>query len=163
MQCRQKTVGMLLNVSFGLHAFLPSGWLFMAIVILGEAYIMSKYLIKQKYDKKIYLTSAISNGISGIIGIISSIELTGGWWLVVWLPWVCRHEVNVRDPEELRALALYYACAFGLTIIIELLVNCLMLRKQYSFKKNLIATLMANGCSYAFGTLLLIFFTNTGQ
>ena len=41
-----------LNVSFGIYAFLPMGWLFMAFVILGEGFLMSWYLIRKKFDKK---------------------------------------------------------------------------------------------------------------
>jgi len=37
-----------LNVSFGIFAFLPMGWLFMAFVIFGEAFLMCKYLIQKK-------------------------------------------------------------------------------------------------------------------
>ena len=36
-----------LNVSFGIYAFLPMGWLFMAFIILGEAFLMSRYLIRK--------------------------------------------------------------------------------------------------------------------
>ena len=46
----------LLNVSFGIIAFMPPGWIYMAIVILGEAFILSKYLCGAKANKRIYLT-----------------------------------------------------------------------------------------------------------
>ena len=62
----------LLDVSFGIFAFLPQGWLFMAFVILAEALIMSKYLAKKFYNRPIYVTALISNFISGLIGIIAS-------------------------------------------------------------------------------------------
>ena len=77
-----------LNVSFGIYAFLPMGWLFMAFVILGEGFLMSWYLIRKKFDKKIYLTETVSNIVSGAVGIITTLALNGGWWLVVWFPWV---------------------------------------------------------------------------
>ena len=50
---------MLLNVSFGIHAFLPMGWLFMAFIIVGEAFLMSKYLIQQNFNKRILGSAAI--------------------------------------------------------------------------------------------------------
>ena len=75
-----------LNVSFGIYAFLPMGWLFMAFIILGEAFLMSRYLVRKKYDKKIYLSATVSNIVSGALGIITTMELNGGWWLVVWFP-----------------------------------------------------------------------------
>ena len=40
-----------LNVSFGILAFLPMGWLFMAFIILGEAFLMSLYLIRKPLNK----------------------------------------------------------------------------------------------------------------
>ena len=144
-----------LNVSFGIYAFLPMGWLFMAFVILGEGFLMSWYLIRIKFDKKIYLTAALSNIVSGAVGIITTLALNGGWWLVVWFPWVSKHEVDVRDPQSLRTLVLFYAAALILTVLIELLVNHLMLQKQYPFKKTLHATLIANAFSYILGAVLI--------
>lgn len=58
-----------LNVSLGIYAFLPMGWLFMAFVILGEAFLMSWYLTGKKIDKRIYLSAALSNIASGAVGI----------------------------------------------------------------------------------------------
>ena len=144
-----------LNVSFGIYAFLPMGWLFMAFVILGEAFLMSRHLIGKKFDKKIYLTAALSNIVSGAVGIITSLALNGGWWLVVWFPWVSKHEVDVRDPQSLRTLVLFYAAALILSVLIELLVNHLMLQKRYPFKKTLHATLIANAFSYVLGAVLI--------
>jgi hypothetical protein len=144
-----------LNVSFGIYAFLPMGWLFMAFVILGEGFLMSRYLIRKKFNKRVYLTAALSNIISGAVGIITTLALNGGWWLVVWFPWVSKHEVDVRDPQSLRTLVLFYAAALILSVLIELLVNHLMLRKSYPFKKTLHATLIANAFSYVLGAVLI--------
>ena len=145
-----------LNVSFGIFAFLPMGWLFMAFIILGEGFLMSRYLIRKKFDKKIYLTATVSNIVSGVIGIITTLELNGGWWLVVWFPWVSKHEVDIHDPQSLGALVLYYVSALILSVLIELLVNHLMLRKRYPFKKTLHATLIANAFSYVLGAVLIV-------
>ncbi len=145
-----------LNVSFGIYAFLPMGWLFMAFVILGEGFLMSWHLIRKKFNKRIYLTAALSNIISGAVGIISTLELNGGWWLVVWFPWVSKHEVDIRDPQSLRTLILFYAAALILSVLIELLVNHLMLQKRYPFKKTLNATLIANAFSYILGAVLIV-------
>ena len=144
-----------LNVSFGIYAFLPMGWLFMAFVILGEGFLMSWHLIRKKFDKKIYLTAALSNIVSGAVGIITSLALNGGWWLVVWFPWVSKHEVDIRDPQSLLVLVLFYVAALILSVLIELLVNHLMLQKQYPFKKTLHATLIANAFSYILGAVLI--------
>jgi hypothetical protein len=146
---------MLLNVSFGIFAFLPMGWLFMAFVIVGEAFLMSKYLIQQKFNNRIWCSAAISNIVSGVVGIITSMILNGGWWLVVWFPWVSSHEVNIKNSNQLLGLIVYYFAAMVLSVLIELLVNHLILRKEFPFKKTLNATLIANAFSYFVGALLI--------
>lgn len=145
-----------LNVSFGIFAFLPVGWLFMAFVILGEGFLMSWNLIRIKFDKKIYLTAALSNIVSGAVGIITTLELNGGWWLVVWFPWVSKHEVDIHDPQSLWTLVLFYFAALILSVLIELLINHLMLQKRYPFRKTLHATLIANAFSYILGAVLIV-------
>ena len=145
-----------LNVSFGIYAFLPMGWLFMAFVILGEGFLMSWYLTGKKFEKKTYQTAALSNIVSGAVGIITTLELNGGWWLVVWFPWVSKHEVDIHDPQDLRALVLFYVAALILSVLIELLINHLMLQKRYPFRKTLRATLIANAFSYVLGAVLIV-------
>jgi hypothetical protein len=145
----------LLDVSFGIFAFLPQGWLFMAFVILIECVIMTKVLNQNWFEKKIYGITALTNVISGITGIIISMILNGGWYLVVWFPWVSSNEINPSKSESLRALIIFYICAFILTIIIETIINWLFLRKRFETKRILIATLIANIASYAIGTIVL--------
>ena len=142
----------LLNVSFGIFAFLPQGWLFMAFVILIESVILTKLLRHQWYNKKEYCTATLTNIISGITGIVVSMKLNGGLWLVVWFPWVSSNEVNARN---INWLVVFYACAFILTIIIELFTNWLFLRKLYKRKQILVASMIANIVSYVVGTLVL--------
>ena len=144
-----------LDVSFGIFAFLPMGWLFMALVILGEAFLMSNYLIRKNYNERIYISATVSNIVSGAIGILTSMALNGGWWLVVWFPWVSSHEVDVHDAKQLWFLVIYYFIALILSILIEVLVNTLFLRKQYYFKKILNASLIANAFSYALGAIII--------
>ncbi len=55
-----------LNVSFGIYAFLPQGWIFMIAIILIECLGLSKLLTTKWNDTKIYTTVFISNLISGI-------------------------------------------------------------------------------------------------
>ncbi len=145
-----------LNVSFGIYAFLPMGWLFMAFIILGEAFLMSRHLVGKGFDKRIYLSATVANVVSGAIGIAASMALNGGWWLVVWFPWVSSHEVNIYYPQAALALVVYYVVALILSVLIELLVNHLMLRKRYPFRKIMRATLVANAASYALGAVLIV-------
>lgn len=67
-----------LNVSFGIFAFLPQGWIFMAFVILIECVILSKILDHSWFNKKIYSVITSTNIISGIIGVIISMILSAG-------------------------------------------------------------------------------------
>ena len=145
----------LLDVSFGLFVFLPPGWLFMAFVILAEALIMSKYLSKKFYNRPIYGTALISNLISGLIGIIASILINGGWWLIVWFPWVSSHEVNVHNPTILMWFIIYYLVALILSVAIEATINHFRLRKQFSGKKIFKATLWANAFTYLVGAIII--------
>ncbi len=117
---------------------------------------MCKYLIQKKFNKRIYISAAVSNIVSGAIGIIASLALNGGWWLVVWFPWVSSHEVDVHDTTQLWFLIIYYFVALILSIFIEVFVNNLFLRKQYKFKKILNASLIANAFSYALGAIIII-------
>lgn len=148
----------LLNVSFGIFAFLPQGWLFMAFVILIECLLLSKFLNHKWFNKRIYSIVLFSNVISGVIGIIISMILNGGWWLVVWFPWVSNKEVFDfgNDPSEaIKWLIIYYLCAFILTIVLETITNWLFLRKQYKTRKLIKTTLLVNIISYAVGSIVL--------
>ena len=143
----------ILNVSFGIYAFLPQGWIFMVAIILIECIGLSYFLTKKVKNKKIYNTVIISNTVSGLVGIIGSMILNGGWWLVVWLPWVSSNEVSSKNG--LKTFMIYYVIAFLLTIIIEGIVNCLMLKKEYSRTQILKMTLLVNCLSYLIGSLAM--------
>lgn len=148
----------LLNVSFGVFAFLPQGWLFMTFVILIECLLFSKLLNHKWFDKRIYGVILFSNVISGAIGIIISLILNGGWWLVVWFPWVGNEEVFdfiANSSEALKWLAIYYFCAFILTVVLEAITNWLLLKKRYKTKALLKTTLLVNITSYIIGSIVL--------
>lgn len=144
-----------LNVSFGIFAFLPQGWIFMAFVIFIECVILCRFLNETWFNKKIYGITTLTNVISGIIGIVISMILNGGWYLVVWFPWVSSNEITLTNKESLNGLINFYLGAFVLTIILETLTNWLFLRKLYKTKWILITTLIANVISYAIGTFVL--------
>ena len=127
----------------------------MTFVILCEAFILSQYLTHKRYDKKIYLTELLSNMVSGIAGIVTTLHLNGGWWLVMWFPWVTSHEVNVREHKEVFWLIIYYVVAFILSLLIEWGINHLFLRKRYEPQAIFRGTLRANIVTYAIGAILL--------
>jgi hypothetical protein len=116
---------------------------------------MSKILNKTFFDKRIYQVSAATNVLSGIIGILTSLKLNGGWWLVVWFPWVSNNEVDVTNNESMKWLYILYASAFAFTLIIEILTNWLFLRKFYKIKELIISTIIVNILSYIVGTFVL--------
>ncbi|MDR3651602.1 MAG: hypothetical protein P4L34_01370 [Paludibacter sp.] len=145
----------LLDVSFGIFAFLPQGWLFMAFVILIECIIMTKILKQNWFDKRIYGIATLTNLISGAVGIITTMILNGGWFLVVWFPWVSSNEINISKGENLKGLIIFYFVAFILSVILESFTNWLFLRKKFETKQILTTTLIANIVSYTIGTIVL--------
>lgn len=145
----------ILDVSFGIFAFLPQGWIFMAFVIFFECFLISTMLTKKWINKRVYWVVAGSNIISGLTGIITSMILNGGWYLVVWFPWVSSHEVNIHNKEALKALIVFYLIAFFISILIEAIINVFFLKKHYSIKKIIWTTVIANIVTYLIGTLIL--------
>ena len=146
----------LLNVSFGIFAFLPQGWVFMMLIILLETCIMSKALTKKWIEMRVFVSALVSNGVSGIFGIVISMILNGGWWLVVWFPWVTSHEVNVYEPRALMGLIIYYVAAMVLSVLIEWGINHVILRRQkHPARKIFKATFLANAASYTLGAILI--------
>lgn len=127
----------------------------MAFIIILECLTMTRFLLPVWRNKRIYGFTVLTNVISGIFGIVTSIILNGGWYLVVWLPWVSKHEVDLANKEELNAMIIYYAAAFVLTLIIETNINVFALHRQYPIGKIIKATLLTNIISYLIGTLAL--------
>ena len=144
-----------LNVSFGILAFLPQGWVFMILIMLLESFVMSELLCRKVLNGRITGTVFLSNFISGITGIILTLILNGGWWLVVWFPWVGSHEIDLSVPNALWGLILFYLVAFVLSVLIEVTVNWLNLKRTYTSKKILWATFVANIASYLLGSIVL--------
>lgn len=143
------------NVSFGIFAFLPQGWLFMLFVIFIEGSLLSKSLTGSWKQKKFYRVSLVTNVVSGIAGFLLSMALNGGWWLVIWIPWVSRNEVNIFTRTGLINLVIYYTLAFVLTIVIETVINLLLLKKQYNSIRIIKTTLAVNLISYLIGSIVL--------
>ena len=143
----------ILNVSFGILAFMPQGWIFMLLIILIECVALS-FLLKKKWrNRLIYKTVVFFYIISGFVGGLISMLLNGGWWLVIWLPWVSDNEVNIETG--LRGLIIYYLAAFVLTIIIETLFNIFMFRKSYPKKRIIVSTLIINVLTYLLGSIVM--------
>jgi hypothetical protein len=74
---------------------------------------------------------------------------------VVWLPWVSKHEVDLSSRPECSCTIIYYAIAFLLTLIIEMIINVPLLRRGYAIRKIVEATIIANILSYLAGSVIL--------
>ena len=106
------SINLLLNVSFGIFAFLPQGWVFMILIMLLESFIMSELLCKSKLNRRITAIVFFSNLISGLFGIITTMIINGGWVLVVWFPWVSSHEIDFSSTHALIGFMVFYFVAF---------------------------------------------------
>jgi len=148
-------VNLLLNVSFGILFLMPQGWMIMILIMLLESFISSELLCKRILNGRITATVFLANTISGLFGIIMTLILNGGWWLVVWFPWVSSHEVDFSLPNALTGFIIYYIVAFVLSVVIELLINYSMLGKIYPAKKIIRTTLLANLASYFLGSIII--------
>ncbi len=147
---------LLLNASyFGKYASLPIGWLFMACLVIIEIVLMSKLLERKFFNFHIAFATIVSNVVSGIIGAYSSLAINGGRLLTVWFPWVSSSEVDVENEDELIGFILYFAAAFVVTSVIELIINSLFLKKRYEFRPVMSATIISNVVSFMVGCLLL--------
>ena len=148
-----------LNVSFGIFALSPLGWLFMVVVIVLEIFLMSRMLLKASWNKKIGNAVLLSNVASGAVGFILSYAVTGGWWMVLGIPWVSNHEVNLSNPSAVWGFVLYYLVALLLSVLIEAVVNYFMLRKRHQSKQIISATILVNLASYLLGSAVLYAFS----
>ncbi len=145
----------ILNVSFGIFAFMPQGWIFMAFVILCECALTSKLLTGNWKNQKIFLSISGTNIISGLIGIFASMKLNGGWYLVVWFPWISNNEVNIQNRQEVNGMMMYYLTAFIVSLIVESISNYFFLRKQFATRQIIKTTVIANTITYLVGSIVL--------
>lgn len=143
------------SASFGKYATMPMGWIFMVCIIIFEAVLMSKILKPRKFDFGIMFSSAISNVASGAIGAAVSKAINDGWMLIIWFPWVSQLEVDTTNTNSLFEFALYLAAAFIGTVFIEVIINSILLRRNYYFKTVMRATIITNVISYIIGCLII--------
>ena len=92
------------NVSFGILALSPIGWGLMLTVVVLEAAMLRIFLPPAELPRN---------------RLLVSLGLTGGWWLVIWVPWVTANEAGAQDWP---ALLLYMGGAFLASVFIESLI-----------------------------------------
>ena len=110
---------MLTNVSFGILVVHPIGWALMLAVIVMEWLALRRCLIPAESKSNGFGVSLAANAVSGLIGLVLSIGIRGGWWLVVWVPWVTANEAS--SPHWPR-LATFMAVAYVGSVLIETMV-----------------------------------------
>ncbi len=141
------------NVSFGLWALLPPGWIFMAAIIALETIVLSRTLYGNWWEEKSAFAAFYANFISGALGFGLSLLANGGWWLVIWMPWVSSNEVDI--PADLLAISIYYIICFILSVAIEGLFLQYFLKRYFSRLEIWKACLLANTLSYAVGSIFM--------
>lgn len=146
---------MLANVSFGIFAFHPLGWALMLAVIGMEALAL-RALPGAQPRRNRFVVSLASNALSGIVGFVVSMGLTGGWWLVVWVPWVTANEASYKHWPKLIA---FMGIAYVASVVIESYVVKSLL--PHATTKHVVMVLaIANLASSIF--LLAVFWTIGG-
>lgn len=118
---------MLANVSFGILVFHPIGCALMLAVIGLEATLLRRFGGATATTPRFVLVSAVANAVSGAVGFGVSLWLNGGWWLVVWVPWVTANEASLGQWPK---LAVYMAVAYVLSVLIETAVVKAMLPRM---------------------------------
>lgn len=142
---------MLANVSFGLLAATPIGWLLMALVIGLESILLSWLIDRRAFSLRMARVVLLANAVSGVAGVLFSLALNRGWWLVVWVPWVRPSDIAERQLPKLGA---YLLGAFALSVLLEAPIIRMAARSK-PLVAVLIAVLIANALSSAMLVILL--------
>lgn len=127
----------------------------MIAIIALEVVVLSRVGFHRWWSGRAAWAAILANGISGIIGFGTSVVLNGGWWLVVWMPWVGRHEANWADPAARQLLILYYIVAFVLSVLIEVFWERFILGNKAPAGKVWYGCILGNTLSYLLGSLAL--------
>lgn len=135
--------------------FLPSmfGWAFFVFVLATESFLLSKYLIKEWGDKKIFVSVIASNLITTIIGYFLLDEKSSGGHLLNWIP-VDHYHGNIRID---RTLFLFISTFIG-SVVIEAIFNILILKRHFAIKKILSGTFWVNVFTYIVGGLTILLY-----
>lgn len=140
---------------FGKYVYLPMGWLFMVCLVAIEIVVMSQIMERKYFNARIAFVTLVSNVVSGIVGAYASLAHNAGKMLTVWLPWVSSREVDLENDEALFGFVLYFAVSFLMTVVVELIVNALFLKKRFEFRPVMRATIIANVVSFLLGSFVL--------
>ena len=132
--------------------YLPNfwAWIFLLFVLIAEALLLTLYLRKVLFDKKIYSCIIFSNSVTTFIGYYFLDEGHHGGHLFNWIPVYIYHGV-LWEQTSLLLIA-----SFIVTTILEAILNFIFLRKEYKTKLILKGTIMVNLATYIVGTIIIL-------
>jgi len=141
----------LFDVAVGIYLPYLWGWVFLFVVIVTESVVLSWFLDRLWYNRRIYLIVFYSNIITTIIGyllfnqndpfskthnlgiLISGIPIYVHWW-------------DVDETNIIKVLSF----TFLITIVVESIFNMFFLRKFRFYERVFYGTLLANFITYVF-------------
>lgn len=146
-----------LDVSFSQSLCEPFGVVFIVTTIFIEALLLSSLLSEIHLNRRIWFIVVGANITSGIVGFLVTTVLFKGCWPVVWLPWVSCSDIEA--PCDINSFIIYYLLAFLVTVLVEITINSLLLKKRYSLSSIAKSTLLVNLLSFVLGSLALYSYT----
>ena len=140
----------LLNVIIGFRYLFYIGAILLITVVLVEWLFLSKYLAGRWGRKKILLSVIVANLLSTLIGLTSFFSY--GWHVVSDLI-----KESIFPPEQILWFFMMML-AFIVTIILEIPLNIVFLKRYFRYRRIIAATLYANIFTYVAIYLLQLFF-----
>jgi hypothetical protein len=142
---------------FFLPAFL--GWFFLLFVLIIESSLLSIYLRKKWYVKKIFITVIFSNFASTLIGYIlfnfkNHFDLKNPYNILMsWIP-VDTYWWQIFIDRTI----IVFFITFFITIFIETPINTFVFRKEEKILKMIFGTIFINIITYSFIAISLFVF-----
>lgn len=149
----------ILDVIAGIY--LPNfwAWMFLLFVLIAEGLLLSLYLRKVQFDRKIYLCVIFSNSITTLIGFLLFDEKNYGGHLLNWIPlYVHGWALETGESHEVLLWSqtiLFLFVSFIASTIFEAILNFIILRRTYKTKAIFKGTLIVNLVTYLVGALII--------
>ena len=132
--------------------YLPNlwAWIFLIFVLIAEALILTLYLRREIFDKRIYYSILISNTTTTIIGYIFFDVNENGGHLFNWIPIYTYHRVLWEQT------LLVIVVSFIATTILEATLNLIILMKKHKKSDILKGTIWVNLVTYIIGAIIIL-------
>jgi hypothetical protein len=136
--------------------YLPSllGWIFLLFVLVSESLIMSKFLKKGWFHKEIYITVILSNVVTTILGCFLINEVPKAGHLLSWIPFFYYNGLPTHLDDTIRVIVI----CFVITLLIEMVINILLLRKLKMADKLVYGSIICNVFTYVVAAVILLTF-----